>query len=270
MTEYSYSDLDSISIDWGDGTAPSTDFSGTHIYNSPGIYTVTITVENAEGDTGISYTMFSVGLSGEVTGATIDWGDGGQSVGLSGAYEYSSPGTYSVVLTAENDIGETHDHYFAMYIGGEDAGYYLDFGDGSNTTQPNNVHLYQYPGEYTWVLREGDETGTILDSGTVSIEAGEFKIEVQFFTLTGLQGTGGVTGLLAVRGSLLDGANGIFLDPTDGPALEYGTDYTISHAGSTGIILFDLPGSNIRDVLLNKNNGETSPLVLRAVYNSWY
>lgn len=95
-------------------------------------------------------------------------------------------------------------------------------------------------------------------------------IEVQFFTLTGMQGSGGETGVLHLNGAPTTGPDGnydIALDPTDGPAQVLGTDFGITHAGSTGIVFFDLPNSDIRDVLLDGSHGITSSIILRVVFN---
>ncbi|MEI6842501.1 MAG: PKD domain-containing protein, partial [Methanomicrobiales archaeon] len=48
--------------------------------------------------------------------------------------------------------------------------YMYDFGDGTNTLEPNPVHTYRYPGTYTVTLsvRKSDgNTGTILSNSSI-------------------------------------------------------------------------------------------------------
>ncbi|MCK9278167.1 MAG: PKD domain-containing protein, partial [Methanoculleus sp.] len=117
--------------EFGDGSL-SNDQNPTHTYQSAGIYTLTLTVENDLGtDTRkmngyITVTAPPVaGFSANVTGGrapltvlfedtsegsplTCSWafGDGKSSTAESPVHVYQAPGTYTVSLTVANDVGE--------------------------------------------------------------------------------------------------------------------------------------------------------------------
>ena len=97
-------------------------------------------------------------------------------------------------------------------------------------------------------------------------------IEIEYFRLTGMMGNFGDTGLLTLAQMPTTGPNGapdIAIDPVDGPAQVYNTDFGITYmGGGTGLLVFNLPNSDIQNVLLNINtSGQTGLLTLRAVYN---
>jgi len=96
-------------------------------------------------------------------------------------------------------------------------------------------------------------------------------IEVEYFTLTGMQGNFGETGALALFHPPSTGPNGLpdlAIDPIDGPAQVYNTDFGVTYLGATGVVIFNLLNSDIKNVLLGVNAaGQTGPLTLRTVYN---
>lgn len=102
-------------------------------------------------------------------------------------------------------------------------------------------------------------------------------IELEFFSLTGMVGNTGDTGLLFLKHPPSTGPNGYYdiaVDPTDGPAQKLSgpipaaqADYGVTHAGATGAVAFDYNGSSIKDVLLDTSHGVTGPLKLRVLYN---
>lgn len=102
-------------------------------------------------------------------------------------------------------------------------------------------------------------------------------IELEFFSLTGLVGNTGETGIIYLKHPPTTGPNGYYdiaLDPTDGPAQKLlgpipasEADYGVTHAGVTGGLFFDLEGSTIKDVLLDSSHGVTGPLKIRVLYN---
>lgn len=92
------------------------------------------------------------------------------------------------------------------------------------------------------------------------------SIEVEYFT--GIQAS--VTGLFYLRHSPTTGADGAYdvaVDPLDGPAQILGRDFGVTNAGNTGVLTFNLPNSDIRDVVMNVGHGVTGPLDIRVVYN---
>jgi hypothetical protein len=111
-------------------------------------------------------------------------------------------------------------------------------------------------------------------------------IEFEFFTLTGMEGNTGETGILQLKAFPTTGPSGewdIGVDPVGGPAQVYskidGSNVADADFGITGTsqgltgqgtLYFDdaLPNSTIRDNLLNpEDRGITGPLTLRVIYN---
>lgn len=117
--------------DFGDGNT-STLQNPTHIYNTPGTYTVTLTADyqgscsGTEVKTGfitvaeiptVSFTAdetqgcglpFSINFTNTSSGATSylwDFGDGGTATTSDPGYDYMEAGSYTVSLTATNDSG---------------------------------------------------------------------------------------------------------------------------------------------------------------------
>lgn len=169
-TQYNYTSIQSIIIDWGDGSV-STDLSGFHIYSSPGIYSGTITVTDSESGVTVSNFPVNVGYPDDFQSVLIDWGDGTTSDTLSGVKIFERPGNFIVTVSGLDSEGNSAISYNYIQIGGEDVGYYLDFGDGSYTTQPNTSHTYTTPGIYDYYLYESGLGGPLLDSGTITVEA---------------------------------------------------------------------------------------------------
>lgn len=110
-------------------------------------------------------------------------------------------------------------------------------------------------------------------------------IEYEFFTLTGMEGNTGETGILQLAAFPTTGPNGqwdIGIDPVDGPAQIYynGSNAATADFGITGIptygltgraiMFFDdaLPNSSLRDNLLHpEEHGITGPQTIRVIYN---
>lgn len=97
-------------------------------------------------------------------------------------------------------------------------------------------------------------------------------IEVEYFHLTGLEGNCGVTGILLLKMPPTTGPNGeydVAVDPTDGPAQLFNTDFGVTSTGLTGYVFFDMPNSDIRNNLLYPQSGMTGPIDLRVLYNGF-
>lgn len=128
------SDALTYRIEWGDGSITSAK-SGTHIYSSPGSYTVkgtatdsygasssviqtvqvsnngpsaVLTVSPAEGTVETTFTADMSGSSdpnGDPLTYRIDWGDGSISTTKTATHKYSSKGTYTVTGTVTDASG---------------------------------------------------------------------------------------------------------------------------------------------------------------------
>src|SRR4029077_18391989 len=123
-------------LDFGDGSAAQSGTSGTHTYNSPGTFTVTVTATDTNGLSGSKTQTVTVGpaqppactlsvvpntgaapLSVTATGTctpgsrpiastTLDFGDGSATQsGASGTHKYTTAGTFTVKLTATDTSG---------------------------------------------------------------------------------------------------------------------------------------------------------------------
>ncbi len=128
--------------DFGDESEPSHLQNPTHTYETPGVYTVTLTVKGPKGtgtetktnyitlkpDANFSassttgYAPFSVSFSdtsiGEITSWAWTFGDGGSSTDKNPTHTYTAPGTYTVTLSVYGPGGsdvETKTNHITIY-----------------------------------------------------------------------------------------------------------------------------------------------------------
>lgn len=130
LVTFNNSSVGAAQLTWnfGDNTPlviiPNSQNSISHLYNSPGIYTVTIRLQNDCSDTTIQRTIVvyappvadfsvtpikicigqSVTVTNNSTGANSyewQWGDGNTSTFAGGQHTYNSPGLYTITLIAK-------------------------------------------------------------------------------------------------------------------------------------------------------------------------
>jgi PKD repeat protein len=219
FTDNSTNNPSSWSWDFGDGSTSSAQ-NPTHTYSSPGTYTVKLTATNGSGsDTKnrtdyISVTVFvsppAADFSASPTSGTAplavsfsdnsmnsptnwswDFGDGSTSSLQNPTHTYSSPGTYTVKLTATNlggsDTKSRTDYIsvtapppapvadfsgsptsgtapldvsFSDVSSGSPTSWSWDFGDGSTSTAQNPTHTYSSAGTYTVKLTATNPSGS--------------------------------------------------------------------------------------------------------------
>jgi len=138
----------SRSWDFGDGTQTSGAVAVSKIYTVPGTYTVTLTVTDAQGETGTdtvsigvrqnvaptasvtitsdlpaevdAAVQFNGGNSfdpdGSISSYAWDFGDGGVASGQSAAHTYTAQGTYNGQLTVTDDGGLTDTATFQVVV----------------------------------------------------------------------------------------------------------------------------------------------------------
>ena len=135
-----------------------------------------------------------------------DFGTGGDSSELTApTFTFTSPGTYSVVLTVRDDFGNAGDAVVEIVVSAsnepptvapytaspaqgpapllvsfvanasdpnDDAlSYFWDFGDGDNATEENPQHTFYNPGSYTVTLQVSDGEFTVSAQVFVAVES---------------------------------------------------------------------------------------------------
>ncbi|ACL15493.1 PKD domain-containing protein [Methanosphaerula palustris] len=219
FTDTTTSDLAVNAWTWnfGDNSTATTQ-SPTHSYTTPGIYTVTLTVSNTSlgftntttksayitvlqplvpnftanrtagnGQVPVQFTDTTTGTS--ITTWTWNLGDGNTSTLQNPTHTYTTPGTYTVTLTAGNAYGNgtvTRTGYITVYpplvaaFGGAPllgnaplnvsfvdqstgftiSGWNWTFGDGTTSTSQSPQHTYTAGGNYTVTLTITNAYGT--------------------------------------------------------------------------------------------------------------
>jgi PKD repeat protein len=200
--------------EFGDGTT-STDQNPTHIYNQTGVYNVALTASNEKtSDTCTQYrciivnavpvaaftanatagqTPFTVQFTDQSTsgadGYQWQFGDGTTSTDQNPVHTYTSPGSYSVMLTVSvPDYGSvfTQKTGYISVSGPSSVGFtanvtaglsplavqftestnesvqysFWHFGDGATSAEQNPVHVYDAAGRYTVSLMTVGSNGT--------------------------------------------------------------------------------------------------------------
>ena len=172
--DYGYGMIDAyeaVMLALGDSTRPSANFSATPMSGCAPL--------------AVAFTDLS---TGEITGWSWTFGDGGTSTAQNPAHTYTSVGNYTVSLTVTGPSGtdtETKANYIsalgaptANFIGSPTSGgapltvYFTDqstgtpsawswtFGDGGTSTAKNPSHVYNSPGLYTVTLTASNACGS--------------------------------------------------------------------------------------------------------------
>ena len=216
------------SWDWDFGdTQTSTEQNPSHQYSSPGVYTVTLTVTNDCGsdiETKNDYITvyetpvaafsgtptsgcvpltvnFTDESTGDITGWSWNFGDGGSSTAQNPSHEYTSGGTYTVSLTVTGPGGsddEIKTDYITVNVAptadfagsprsgdkpltvtftdqssGNPTSWDWDFGDGGSSTLQNPSYEYTEAGFYAVTLTATNACGSDIESKTDYIEVKE-------------------------------------------------------------------------------------------------
>ncbi|MFH1701609.1 MAG: PKD domain-containing protein [Candidatus Zixiibacteriota bacterium] len=197
--------------DFGDG-ATSANKNPTHAYGADGSYTISLVVSNACGDDTEVKELYvtilgsptpdftadeTVICSGETVNFTDlssnadswywDFGDGGNSSEQNPSHTYTSPGSFTVILTVTNECGQDgiqRTNYITVGIppiadfevnhwqvcANQSVDFYdrssdatswsWDFGDGSTSSDQNPTHSYAVPGYCTVSLTASNRCGS--------------------------------------------------------------------------------------------------------------
>ncbi|MFA5415034.1 MAG: PKD domain-containing protein, partial [Methanoregula sp.] len=226
--------------DFGDGTN-STDLNLSHTYSTTGNFTAKLTLTHASGTNYLTRTItvtapdvppvanftadvtsgaypLLVQFTDQSTGSPTAWswnfGDESSSTSRNPLHAYSSPGTYTVTLTATNALGSNTTSK-AGYITVSDriapvasftasprtglaplevqftdtsanapASWSWDFGDGNTSTLRHPVHTYSATGSYTVNLSVTNAFGSNSLRSTGYITVTEPAIPVANFTVS--------------------------------------------------------------------------------------
>lgn len=203
---------------FGDGGTANT-INPNHIYSNDGTYTVTLTATNncgnttstqtivvttppianftATGSNGCAPTTVTFNNTSSSNASSFSWlfpgGTPASSSATNPVVEYSTPGEYSVILTASNAVGNsTVTQTNLVVVGGAPtAGFQLssnnnevlftntssvnatayswNFGDGNTSTDISPSHTYLNDGNYTVVLTTSNSCGSATFTQTVEI-----------------------------------------------------------------------------------------------------
>ena len=141
--------------DFGDGSN-STEQNPLHIYTESGNYTVNLTVSNENGTNSMASTI-AVLPENETTNGPIH-GPSINDTGLPVANFSTDITSGDEPLTVQfNDSSENATLWN------------WDFGDGSNSTEQNTIHIYSVAGDYTVNLTVSNENGTDSTTSTITV-----------------------------------------------------------------------------------------------------
>ena len=188
-----YPAITSYTWDFGDGTT-STEQNPLHVYSSPGLYIVTLTIENTDGDTdSTTFTIHAHEVYSSSFGYSWSFGDGGASSQQNPENIFISVGQYNAALTISDSQGRSDTRRFPIKaVGGPPPISWLwSFGDGRTSALQNPEHSF-FPGIYDISLAVADADGnqvTVSSPGMITVDtfqittaplSGEAPLTVQF------------------------------------------------------------------------------------------
>ena len=128
--------------DFGDGTT-STDQNPTHVYSTPGTYTVTLIATNNAGSGKLTLTNYiTVNYPAPIAGFTAN----------------TTKGTAPIKVK------------FTDSSTGNVSGYIWNFGDGTTSTDQNPTHTYKNPGNYTVKLTVTNHGGSSTVTSLITVQ----------------------------------------------------------------------------------------------------
>ncbi len=224
FTDQSVGTVTSWSWSFGDGASSSTQ-NPDHTYNSAETYTAILTVSNGVSSSSQSKTItvspaipvanftasamsgtaplaisFADSSTGDITGWSWTFGDGGTSTSQNPGHTYANPGNYTVTLTVSGPTGTSEPDTASISVvppppvanfsatptsgtvplavqftdtsTGPVTGWSWNFGDGTTSTSQNPNHTYSAAGTYTVSITTtgpgGSNTNTITKCVTVN------------------------------------------------------------------------------------------------------
>ncbi|HWC16556.1 MAG TPA: PKD domain-containing protein, partial [Terriglobales bacterium] len=285
----------SATLDFGDNTPVLNTASGTHSYAAAGRYVVTLTGTDANGLSDTATQTVSIGTNqpptcvlsvvptsgpaplgvtatgsctdpeNDITGTTLDFGDGTVMNASSGTHTYAAAGTYTVTLTATDAAGNKATATQSITVAVNQpptctlsvvptSGFaplsvtitgsctdpeqaltstLLDFGDGTTQSAASGTHTYANPGTFTVKLTGTDavgQKGSATQAVTVNLNT------APICTLAVTPGIGQAPLPITATGSCTDAENNIkttVLDFGDGTSVNASSgSHTFAQAGT--------------------------------------
>ena len=192
----------------GGNPLTSTEQNPVVVYNSAGVYSVTLVASNSTGDNTITLADYitvddvpSVGFSQATNGQTAtftntstnansynwDFGDGNFSTGTNPTHTYTSDGTYTVILTATNNCGSVTSTQTVNVFNAPSAGF------GANVTSGCAALTVQFTDQssanttgWNWSFSGGNPSSSTAQNPTVIYEnAGTYSVTLEATNVTG-------------------------------------------------------------------------------------
>ncbi|HZY78837.1 MAG TPA: PKD domain-containing protein, partial [Cyclobacteriaceae bacterium] len=209
-----FSDTNIVQWNFGDGMT-STNLKQEHVYNSAGLFQVTLTATNSRGCKSTSTAFVVVSKTTPTADFTMDrtvacageevtftekslnadfwcwnFGDGGSDTGKSVTYKYPRPGTYTVTLTAKN-AGCTDVKVIQNAITIKDP--YVNFTSAKTCADPFNISLNNVSKNYDvieWDFGDGEKS--------TSVQVGSHRYAIPGTYVMSLTGTNHSTGCTTI------------------------------------------------------------------------
>jgi Tol biopolymer transport system component/alpha-tubulin suppressor-like RCC1 family protein len=138
--------------DFGDGSPTGSGANPSHVFSTPGVHTITVTVADSNGQSDTASQDVFVSATDQAPSASFIWGS----------------------LDSSNPTQVTMDARASADVDGKITGYSWDFGDGSTGSGVTAAHTFTAAGAYPVTLTVTDNGG-LATSVCQSVTTGQFS-----------------------------------------------------------------------------------------------